>query len=97
MRRVRALIATCALSLAAAGGAAQPGGYEWHLPRGFPEPLVPADNPMSDAKVALGARLFTDTPCRSRASIRAPVATHPGARSPMAWHAPAARSATSCS
>jgi cytochrome c peroxidase len=61
MRRVRALIATCALSLAAAGGAAQPGGYEWHLPRGFPEPLVPADNPMSDAKVALGARLFTDT------------------------------------
>jgi cytochrome c peroxidase len=32
--------------------------YEWHLPRGFPIPAVPADNPMSDAKVALGRRLF---------------------------------------
>ena len=32
--------------------------YEWHLPRGFPTPAVPADNPMSNAKVALGRRLF---------------------------------------
>lgn len=32
--------------------------YAWHLPRGFPIPAVPADNPMSDAKVALGERLF---------------------------------------
>jgi cytochrome c peroxidase len=32
--------------------------YHWNLPPGFPVPLVPADNPMSDAKVALGARLF---------------------------------------
>jgi cytochrome c peroxidase len=32
--------------------------YDWHLPRGFPVPAVPADNPMSDAKVALGRRLF---------------------------------------
>jgi cytochrome c peroxidase len=32
--------------------------YDWHLPRGFPTPAVPADNPMSDAKVALGRRLF---------------------------------------
>lgn len=32
--------------------------YEWHLPRGFPTPAVPADNPMSDTKVALGRRLF---------------------------------------
>jgi cytochrome c peroxidase len=30
----------------------------WTLPRGFPLPAVPADNPMSDAKVALGRRLF---------------------------------------
>jgi len=35
-------------------------GYEWNLPRGFPEPAVPADNPMNAAKVALGARLFAD-------------------------------------
>ncbi len=32
--------------------------YIWHLPRGFPRPAVPADNPMSEAKVALGRRLF---------------------------------------
>jgi cytochrome c peroxidase len=55
------------LALLAAGAAviagAQPTpestpAYEWHLPRGFPTPAVPADNPMSDAKVALGRRLF---------------------------------------
>lgn len=34
--------------------------YVWRLPRGFPEPRVPADNPMSEAKVALGRRLFYD-------------------------------------
>jgi cytochrome c peroxidase len=32
--------------------------FEWRLPSGFPEPLVPADNPMSAEKVALGRRLF---------------------------------------
>jgi cytochrome c peroxidase len=32
--------------------------YDWHLPRGFPTPAVPADNPMSEAKVALGRLLF---------------------------------------
>lgn len=36
------------------------GGYAWQLPRGFPEPLVPADNPMSAEKVELGRRLFYD-------------------------------------
>ena len=30
------------------------------MPRGFPTPAVPADNPMSEAKVALGRRLFFD-------------------------------------
>jgi cytochrome c peroxidase len=34
------------------------GDYRWNLPRGFPMPAVPADNPMSAAKVALGRRLF---------------------------------------
>ena len=33
----------------------------WHLPRGFPTPAVPSDNPMSEAKVALGRRLFFET------------------------------------
>jgi cytochrome c peroxidase len=36
------------------------GEYEWRLPKGFPEPAVPADNPMSAQKVVLGAALFRD-------------------------------------
>jgi cytochrome c peroxidase len=32
--------------------------YQFALPPGFPAPVAPADNPMSDAKVALGCRLF---------------------------------------
>lgn len=35
--------------------------YAWNLPPGFPKPVVPADNPMSEAKVELGRRLFYDT------------------------------------
>ncbi len=35
--------------------------FDWQLPRGFPAPFVPADNPMSAAKVALGRQLFFDT------------------------------------
>ena len=38
-----------------------PSAFRWELPEGFPLPLVPADNPMSDAKVELGRRLFYDT------------------------------------
>jgi cytochrome c peroxidase len=34
--------------------------YDWNLPKGFPSPLVPNDNPMSDEKVALGKALFFD-------------------------------------
>jgi len=44
---------------AAAPGSATP--FEWELPPGFPPPEVPADNPMSAAKVALGRVLFYDT------------------------------------
>ncbi len=40
------------------GSAAPP--WVWKLPPGFPEPLVPADNPMSEAKVELGRHLFYD-------------------------------------
>ena len=36
------------------------GEYRWMLPKGFPKPRVPADNPMSDAKVKLGRYLFYD-------------------------------------
>ena len=48
-------VVTTAATAATAGAP-----YAWQLPRGFPEPAVPADNPMSAAKVALGARLFAD-------------------------------------
>jgi len=43
---------------------AQPGSgesYVWSLPKGFPKPRVPADNPMTAAKVELGRHLFYDT------------------------------------
>ena len=35
--------------------------YQWDLPPGFPVPRVPADNPMTVAKVELGHYLFYDT------------------------------------
>lgn len=34
--------------------------YTWNLPAGFPMPLIPADNPMTVDKVALGRMLFYD-------------------------------------
>jgi cytochrome c peroxidase len=36
-------------------------GYDWPLPPWLPEPVVPEDNPMSEAKVELGRHLFYDT------------------------------------
>ena len=58
----------CALSVVVAAllGAGCPGdddapaAWQWQLPEGFPEPRVPDDNPMSDAKVELGRFLFYD-------------------------------------
>ena len=41
--------------------AADAPGYAWDLPKGFPKPYVPADNPMTADKVELGRRLFYDT------------------------------------
>ena len=35
--------------------------FAWTLPPGLPVPKVPTDNPMSEAKVRLGRRLFYDT------------------------------------
>lgn len=34
--------------------------YRWHLPVWLPAPTVPADNPMSEARVELGRHLFYD-------------------------------------
>ena len=41
-----------------AGCTPKPTPYQWHLPAGFPAPNVPADNPMTEEKVALGKALF---------------------------------------
>jgi cytochrome c peroxidase len=50
-----------ALFCAASALAYQSGStFDWHLPRGFHPPPVPADNPMSPAKVELGRFLFYD-------------------------------------
>ncbi|PTL80419.1 methanobactin export MATE transporter MbnM [Vitiosangium sp. GDMCC 1.1324] len=46
------------LLLTACGEEKKP--YAWQLPPGFPEPFVPADNPMSEEKVVLGRYLFYD-------------------------------------
>ena len=63
---MRASLAAALLLTAAALAATEPspaadaaaGSYTWRLPAGFPVPAVPPDNPMSEAKVALGRRLF---------------------------------------
>lgn len=47
------------LSATAATSKAPP-PYAWQLPQGFPVPRVPANNPMSAAKVEIGRRLFYD-------------------------------------
>lgn len=39
----------------------QTSSYEWNLPKGFPIPRVPANNPMTKEKVELGRFLFYDT------------------------------------
>jgi len=52
----------CAAAQAVHGADAPPvPAYSWRLPPGFPLPVVPADNPMSAAKVELGRRLFYET------------------------------------
>jgi cytochrome c peroxidase len=57
---MRRLLLGAALTVMAASALAQTPSYIWHLPPGVIPPPVPADNPMSDAKVALGRRLFYD-------------------------------------
>jgi cytochrome c peroxidase len=56
------LIAFHASSYSSGSGAVESGdgAYEWDLPQGFPVPRIPADNPMTPAKVELGRRLFHD-------------------------------------
>ena len=62
-----AVVAVAALSLGGCGGGnslsvqdSTQGPWSWALPANFPPPLVPADNPMNEAKVELGRFLFYD-------------------------------------
>jgi cytochrome c peroxidase len=70
-----ALLAACVTYAVLAAAAARPphasgthqeaqappaSDYQWDLPTGFPKPRVPADNPMTVAKVQLGRYLFYD-------------------------------------
>ncbi len=54
--RIVIVLALIAVAGCDAGGS----DWRWDLPPGFPEPRVPADNPMNAAKVELGRRLFYD-------------------------------------
>ncbi len=60
-RRRLSLVAALLVASISAGAADRAAEYEWNLPRGFPRPVVPPDNPMSEAKVALGRQLFYET------------------------------------
>ena len=62
-RRRGALPALLALGglVGACGADGGAEGWTWDLPPDFPAPEVPADNPMSAAKVELGRHLFYDT------------------------------------
>ncbi|MBS1715819.1 MAG: di-heme enzyme [Armatimonadetes bacterium] len=53
-------LAPLTLGLALGGSRPVDGPYDWKLPVGFPTPIVPADNPMTAAKVELGRHLFFD-------------------------------------
>jgi cytochrome c peroxidase len=57
-RRLLRPAAAALLACAALAALAIEGAYQWKLPAWAPRPLVPADNPMSDAKVELGRVLF---------------------------------------
>ncbi len=63
MRRHLLLLCAAGLSALTVASARQPepDAFTWTLPTGFPAPVVPADNPMSVAKVELGRHLFHDT------------------------------------
>lgn len=60
-------VAAAVLATAALAGA-QADGWQWALPAFFPEPRVPAGNPMSAAKVELGRHLFYEKRLSGNAS-----------------------------
>jgi cytochrome c peroxidase len=59
--KIAAALASWLAVAAGAVGAQAPAEYAWDLPPGFPQPKVPADNPITVEKVTLGRYLFYDT------------------------------------
>ena len=60
MRHVGVVLVVLAL-IVAAWWRFQESGYDWQLPADIPFPNIPADNPVTAAKVELGRWLFYDT------------------------------------
>lgn len=60
MLRWSSVAAVAAALSASAGWKSGRADWAWDLPKGFPIPNVPRDNPMSVEKVTLGRRLFYD-------------------------------------
>jgi len=54
-----------------------PAGYVWHVPEGFPIPLVPEDNPITREKVELGRRLFYDPRLSGDGTVSCATCHHP--------------------
>ncbi len=61
MKRLSYLLAAAALVVCVILWMQRDAPWEWQLPGDIPPPSVPADNPMSKAKVELGRWLFYDT------------------------------------
>ena len=53
--------------------------YDWQLPAGYPQPIVPAENPVTPQKVALGKALFSDTRLSLNATLSCASCHDPGA------------------
>jgi cytochrome c peroxidase len=60
-QRVTAAVVFAALALSSLARVRGESAFAWSLPHGFPTPRVPADNPITPEKVALGRYLFYDT------------------------------------
>ncbi|HEX4348356.1 MAG TPA: cytochrome c peroxidase, partial [Vicinamibacterales bacterium] len=61
MRLIAQAVVSALIPFVAVAALAQaPQPYQWNLPNGFPQPRVPADNPMTRQKVTLGWYLFYD-------------------------------------
>lgn len=60
MNRQWPLLCMLSTSLLLSACSDAPTPYQWQLPAGFPAPVVPAENAMSEAKVELGRYLFYD-------------------------------------